>query len=397
MSDKLLKFRAAIDRLDGREPIRKGEHVPLYVDRPDGVAERLARFLQLQPKSQHVLAGPIGCGKSTELAAASRVLNATPGVFSRVIDITRSVDVRGLDFSEFLSVLIYATYATLAAREGAPPALAQGRKFWAGRVGISDTPASKVEASKRPVNAPVQAMVPLHDVPEYLQDDVRELAYVRAVVHQQTGSDLVWQIDGLDRTDLVQVYQRLAPLVSECCKYAGVGVVFVAPWRALISENRPDLVPNERAPVEIGALDPKIAANAEFLRQVLARRVDAELMPDPSAEALIAASGGVIRCLLQLAARALTEVWMHNRQTMTEVEIATAVDEMGRSMLFGKSDREVSLLREVGHHGRFDGRGWDDLALVQDTVVLQYRGVLGELEHHVHPCLWPLIDDGIPF
>ena len=76
--DRLLAFRAAVQRLDPTRPL-VGPERDLYVERPEGLSTRLGRHLQIDPTGAHLVVGPIGCGKTTEMAAAGRIVLETHG------------------------------------------------------------------------------------------------------------------------------------------------------------------------------------------------------------------------------------------------------------------------------------------------------------------------------
>lgn len=80
------------NRLAPHRPLGPGD--ALHVERPAGGGERLAALVRAR-MGPIAVAGPVGCGKSTELAAAARALESD--FFTQLVPLDRLADMRKLD------------------------------------------------------------------------------------------------------------------------------------------------------------------------------------------------------------------------------------------------------------------------------------------------------------
>lgn len=74
MPNRRDRFRAIMARLDGSGSPWTALVDGLYLPRPDGVAERIAKSLEIRPHGTHLVVGTIGSGKTTALLRVQELL-----------------------------------------------------------------------------------------------------------------------------------------------------------------------------------------------------------------------------------------------------------------------------------------------------------------------------------
>ncbi|MEZ4316909.1 MAG: hypothetical protein R3F61_05385 [Myxococcota bacterium] len=72
--DRRAHFRAIMARLDGSGDPQRALSDGLYRPRPDHVAERIAKSLEIRPSGTHLVVGTIGSGKTTALLRIKELL-----------------------------------------------------------------------------------------------------------------------------------------------------------------------------------------------------------------------------------------------------------------------------------------------------------------------------------
>ncbi|MBI5609115.1 MAG: hypothetical protein HY902_09555 [Deltaproteobacteria bacterium] len=395
--DRLTQFREVLERLDGKQPLRSQRDADLYVDRPDPVAQTLARHLPVRPGSCHLVTGPIGCGKSTELLAAGRVLTSTAGIFARYADLTRLVDVRPGQFDVQFAALMADVYAGLQFEAPNEGRFQIAKDAWvaycaelASRDLFEHIPRSRYKL--RPFTDHFAPPIdPVRDTPAHLREYVEELAYLKSLMHQFKFGSLVWLIDGLDRQSLADNFEEFVEPLLQACAAAEVGLAIVAPFRASMGVERAGIFAEFKRVIPVTPPDPSTPAGEEFLASVLARRTEAQLLGPVERSRIAVLSGGILRHLLQLAEAALTNAWVRGAAAVDGSDVDFAASDLGRDLVFGLTDKEIQQLRQVAATGEFVARDWEDRALIQTNRVLQYQGPSGPPIHRVHPCIVPFL------
>lgn len=382
-----------LQRLDPTLPIMSPAHQPWYVERPDGVGATIARSLQLEPASSHLIVGSIGCGKSTELLAAGRSLLETRGVYARYVEVSRILE---LSDSDGLALSIgVADELTKHLAEQFPQdpeltaILAELKPLVEG--GYDPFLDYPDDGDDRGYYGPVLRR-PRPNVPEPLLKHLPLLEKLKTSVRKRFNSHLVWLLDGLDRLSNPIEFDRIVEPFLHAVKAVGIGVALVGPRRIVSGLDRLGAAAifdelHRMGPVETDEGSPGWA----FLNAVLqARDVDHAVAIEQQ-RSLIHWSGGAIRILLQLTREAIKETWVHNVASIGADQIQAAADKVGRGLLLGLSDAELSLLKVLLESGTFAPRTPEESALVLTNRVLEYRAKSGLMSHVVHPTLAPFV------
>jgi hypothetical protein len=209
------------------------------------------------------------------------------------------------------------------------------------------------------------------------------------ILIQQRARHLVVLLDGLDRMSELATLEQLVIQDVKVLSALEIGVVLVGPLRALYGLDR--LLAQR---FDSFHYQPWIdvtgnPAGRAFLIDVLTRRAGDALDP-PGLEALVDASGGVLRDLLALAQSALVEVYMSGRDSIGSHDVDDAVDAFGRKHLQGLRPAEIEVLQRVRTQGTFVQTSEDDLALLMTRRVLEYRSE-DRPRYAVHPTIERLL------
>jgi hypothetical protein len=192
-------------------------------------------------------------------------------------------------------------------------------------------------------------------------------------------------LDGLDRLTDLQAFDQLTIHDVKTLTSLGVGVVLVGPLRALYGLDRMLVQRFDSFHYQPWIDVTENRAGRDFLAGVLTRRA-AEVFDPPGIDALVDASGGVLRDLLALAQAALVETYMDGGDRVGSHEVEDAVDAFGRKHLQGLRSGELEVLQRVRTHGSFVQTSEEDLALLMTRRVLEYRHH-NKLKYAVHPTI----------
>lgn len=355
-----------------------------YVDSAHSVSARLAAELEIAPASTHLLVGGIGSGKTTELLAVERRVASLVDTITLYIDVSKQHDVArmapgailaqvGLALAEGVARIDPKNSNIQGARD-----IAYGSWEYPNRneelppsgdfvPGILVSPEQIVEGVRR-------AMIPLEGLLQVI---------LRASQH------LVVMLDGLDRIPDLQAFEQIVAQDVKTLSSLGVGTVLVGPLRALYGLDR---VVTQR--FDSFHYQPWIDVTANptgrrFLADVLTKRAGEAIDP-PGIDALVDASGGVLRDLLSLAQSALVAAYMGSGDSVGSHEVDDAVDAFGRKHLQGLRAPELEVLKRVRKHGTFVQTSEDDLALLMTRRVLEYRSQ-NLPRYAVHPTIERLL------
>jgi hypothetical protein len=163
----------------------------------------------------------------------------------------------------------------------------------------------------------------------------------------------------------------------------------VGPGRILYGANRPiaDLFDQLHF---VPALDvAKDPSARDFLERVLAKRTEDKVLNPKLRSNLVAWSGGLLRDLLQLTRSAVEEAFVSGADSVSEQHIARAVDDFGRTMMFGLRKNELLKLQHLRTFGGFVPTSDDDLGLLVSRRIIEYHGTAKR--YAVHPTIAPLL------
>lgn len=390
--NRLQRYRELMRTLDPsgdpRDALRQG----WGVERPrSATAESVARRIEIEPWSSHLLVGGIGSGKTTELWRIHerlRELGSETGDVSHYIDVAAATSLEGVMRGALVALagkqLVAHEESVRKARGGEPPAqeiqrAAQAIRELAGGswIGSSDDLQSLDPGLiGRPEDTEIN----------YVLDMVPCIRTLRHAIVGDTAH-CVFLFDSLDRVaDSKQLEDSLRDDIL-VLKRAGVGVVVVGPMR-LSYEPHPMLVDlfdqNVHHLVDVEPVDDGL----RFLAEVLSRRAPPEVVLPETCVEVARASGGVLRDLIALAKSAAQEAYGFGSDYVTPVHVARAAEKFGRVRAVGLDDEQIRVLKKIRESGTLVIRGERELALLETRRVLDYGG--GRFV--VHPTLAPLLD-----
>lgn len=375
-------------------PVQPGDS--RYVDRPETGATRIVDMVR-SGQSTILVAGPLGIGKSTELAQAAEVLESDRVSCLVQLGVTRSENMRQITSDQAL-LRIAGNLASLAI----------------GRLNLE----LSTELRHTLVHFGVLDRELLEGVtPGWTEGSARSIAHatIREVSRLSPHERVTLLIDGLEKTPEGPariVFDALAELAEV------VELVVVVPWHAAYGPNMLDVVRTgeklmvlrpvevetdsamtgrsflstvlaKRLGLHVGVLDEGASHLRSSLR-ALGREVPPEAMPSVVSEAA-RWSGGIPRAFLQLMADAASYAYLdRGAQWPDPSDMAAAVHdqiESTRRLLLPGDER---ALRWV------DGSDGRELALYRKLRLLQ-NGLLiectigGSTALRVHPFVRPLI------
>jgi hypothetical protein len=357
-----------------------------YVDSQQAVSLRVAAELELAPASTHLIVGGIGSGKTTELLMTERRLLELEDVLTVYVDVSKQHDIAKMVPGALLAQVTLAVADVVAAIDPTSPHVSAARKVahgtWRG-----------LDQSDFGDDSHLMEYVPGVLQPPYpLEEDVaRTKAPLEGLLIpiRQHRRHLVVLLDGLDRMSDLAMLERLVAQDVKVLSALGLGVVLVGPLRALYGLDRLLAQRFDSLHIQPWIDVTDNPANRAFLVDVLTRRAKDALDP-PGIEALVDASGGVLRDLLALAQSALVEVYMSGHDRIGSHDVDDAVDAFGRKHLQGLRPAELEVLQRVRTQGTFVETSEDDLALLMTRRVLAYRS--GDRPRYaVHPTISHLL------
>lgn len=390
--NRLQRYRELMRTLDPSADPRAAVQQGWGVERPTlATAETIARRIELEPWSSHMIVGGIGSGKTTEIWRIHRRLHeigAETGDISFYIDVAAETSLEGRGRGVLVGLagrlLIEQEERARTARGGEPP-----REEIEAAVGhIQELIGGSWMGSYLDGQSLEMGLLARDEdfAINYVLDMVPALRALRSAI---VGDDshCVLLLDSLDRVtdtrrledwfrDDIRVFQR-----------AGIGVVVVGPMR-LSYEHHPaivDLFDHNVYP--LADVEPE-GPGLDFLVEVLSRRGSPELMPRDSCVAIAKASGGVLRDLIALAKGSAQEAYSVGSDAVTTVHVARAADRFGRIRAVGLDDEQIQVLKKVRGTGTLVIRGEREVALLETRRVLDY----GSGRFVVHPTLAPLLD-----
>jgi hypothetical protein len=351
--NRLERYRRLTARLDPTgDPAQS--MASSYVASPASVSKRIAGELALSPASSHLLIGGIGSGKTTELLAVQAQLpQIDEGMRGMYIDISKDNDIARMT-SSWIMLEVGSALASMAS---GPDAMAEAREY---RRALQD------------VEGPLPSLEPL-------------LTALLA-----PSEHLVVLLDGLDRMDDMQAFDRAITLAMKTLNSLGVGVVLVGPLRALYGLDRA-LTERFNSLHYQPWIDSAHSTDGQaFLVNVLNRRVSDDAFGADTTRALVDASGGVVRDLLVLAQAACVEAYLDGADDVGQREVAAAIDSFGRKHLQGLRPAEIEVLQRVRVQASFVQTSEQDLALLMTRRVLEYR-TEHQPRYAVHPTIEKLL------
>lgn len=357
MALDLRTIQRALRNLRATVPLADGEAE--YVARPDGLGQKILDRIINPITHRLLLAGPAGCGKTTELLHVLGLARPNYAVFMCPCD--RDLDLYRFDRALLTRYLLWRVVSVATQRDSG--------------VKLS---AEILRDSLRAVGAPDITL----DDPRLFFSEVK-VSQPAASIHvtlQRLLAELpepLLLIDGLekiptDAADALREFVR-APELSAC------QAVIVAPNWALLGW---DAV---RTYDDVEVLEIQVASIPDFVRAVLDRRVG-EVFAPAALDLAATASGGVVRDGLQLAGIACRRAMDERSPTVEARHVESAIRAMReafRSMISDDPVRAARFLEEVRKSGKLPGDpGLRDRLLGNGIVLPGDDG-----SFRVHPCV----------
>lgn len=383
--NRLERFRAIRARLDpSGDP---GALLDAYVEPHQAVSRRVAAELELAPASAHLIVGGIGSGKTTELLMTKRRLLELDDVMTVYVDVSKRHDIAKMVPGVLLAQVTLAIADGVAAIDPTNPHVRDARDVAHGKWRGLDEFDIHGDDSHLMKFVP-GVLQPLHPLTEDVERAKAPLEGL-LILARQRARHLVVLLDGLDRMSDLAMLENLVVQDVKVLSALGIGVVLVGPLRALYGLDRLIVQRFDSFhPVPWIDVTGNPAGRA-FLVDVLTRRAG-DALDLPGIEALVDASGGVLRDLLALAQSALVEVYMSGHDRIGSHDVDDAVDAFGRKHLQGLRPAEIEVLQRVRTQAAFVETSEDDLALLMTRRVLAY-GSGDRSRYAVHPTISHLL------
>ncbi len=397
MSNRLERFRKEMAAFEGAaDPARSVERGH-YVPHPKkSLADKIAGQIALRPSSTHLLIGGIGSGKTTELLIARDRINELEDTYAHYLDVSLEADISqmnpgvliamaGVAMSELISD---SGHQKMGESIETIRKLAYGyqERFFEYNPAY-DPPEPPPEYWTRFVER--KGIIPVGPkVPEEIQKLLAAINSIKQILSEKYGT-IVLLLDGLDRLyedklflELIQDIKVLSGL--------GIGVVLVGPIQEAYSQykNRFESSFNSFSyqPCFDVVKDPDAR---DFFAKILAVRASEGFLEQSSVARLILYSGGMLRDLMNLTQSAIEEAYLSGSDNLQPAHVDVAAQSFGRAKVFGISDEALDTLERVSREGKFIPRTEEDMRLLVEGKILEYR--YPELRHAVHPALSPLI------
>ncbi|AUX21076.1 uncharacterized protein SOCEGT47_015540 [Sorangium cellulosum] len=363
------------------------------------MGEQLASRLQLAPLSSHLVTGPAGTGKTTQLYLAAEALRSAGDTRAVYVDVSLQHDL-DQDLSGVLVVLAGLELAKLVGKHGDDDVQAARERFrrWAYgyREFIPDDPREYEyddypEPDEEPGTwrrRPGVIASPLPPLPLDSEEKIEALKTLKRALPDGVRHVAIL-LDSLDRLDDAEAFRQAVIDDVRALKQAGIGVAVVGPMRLLYGPNRPIVDMFDQVHI-VPAFDVTQGLEGrEFLLRVLAKRTDESAVGPEVRERLVDASGGLLRDLLQLTRSAVEEAFVVGADAVAPDHVTRAVDEFGRTMMFGLREAEVDTLDTLRRRGVFVPTNDDIIALLVSRRVIEYQGTTKR--YAVHPAIEPLL------
>lgn len=353
-------------RLAPHRPLKPRD--PLHVRRPGDGGDEIARWIAAGADAV-AIAGPVGSGKSTELAWAASSL------WGRFVAVQVPLD-KVLDMRRITEDQVFLQVA------GRIAAVAHG----ALKLPLS---AALEERLTRVRSAPPML------APGVLTSPARDLLLqtLREVAESSHQGEIALLVDGLEKcapSDALQIARALLELKGQA------RIVLIAPFTLVVGSGAHELLSSvdrlfflHAVPVrqDMGA---RGEAGRAFLREIVRLRLDLSALPDdlvPLLDQAAVASGGVPRSFLQLVRAAGTYAALGVRETMMAEDLAEAMNDHIESLERLLVEGDIEELRRADGTTGVEIPEERRLRLLSHGLLLEYKTEAGDV---VHPA--PLLE-----
>ncbi|MCT7983042.1 hypothetical protein NG796_07025 [Laspinema sp. A4] len=393
MSNRLERFRKEMAAFEGSaDPARSVERGH-YVPHPKkSLADTIAGRIAIRPSSTHLLIGGIGSGKTTELLIARDRINELEDTYAHYLDVSLEADISQMKPGVLLAMAAVAISELVSDQDHENMGefietigqLAYGynqRVFRYGEDDYDSDPMFKFVEHK--------GIIPIGPkVPKEIQKLLAAINSIKQALSKKYGT-IVLLLDGLDRLYEDKLFLELIQDVKILSEL-GIGVVLIGPIQAAYSQykNRFESSVNSFSYQPCFDVAKDLDAR-DFFANILAVRASKGFLDQSSVDRLILYSGGMLRDLMNLTQSAIEEAYLSGTDNLNEAHVEAAAQSFGRAKVFGISDESLDTLERVSKEGKFIPRTEEDIRLLVEGKILEYR--YPELRHAVHPALSPLI------
>jgi hypothetical protein len=382
--DRLERFRALRARLDPAGDPARALAEGVYIEPIRAVSARLAAELMRSPASTHLVIGGVGSGKTTELLSAQRRLNQVPDTCAIYLDVSEGHDIRKMIPGAV------AVQVGLALGELQPPGDNIGCAVgWLKDLAYDHSEQYFPDSDDRNFVHVRGILV----APDQFEESVRNaLEPIKTLLDalRAQWKHMIVLLDDLDRMTDMAAFEQIIEHDAKALHRLGLGVVLVGPLRALYGMDR-TVEPRFDSFHYQPWLDLASRAEAKvFLANLLKKRLPEGAIASAGLEALVEASGGVLRDLLALAQSACVEAYIDGSDFIGPDHAETSIDAFGRKHMQGLRPAEIEVLKRVLTSGSFVQTSEEDLALLMTRRVLEYRSN-GRPRYAVHPTIAPFL------
>lgn len=393
MSNRLERFRKEMAAFAGAaDPARSVERGH-YVPHPKkSLADKIAGQIALRPSSTHLLIGGIGSGKTTELLIARDRINELEDIHAHYLDVSLEADISQMKPGVLLAMAGVEISALVSETDNQNliPSINIIQKF---AYSYKQT-ILKINWVNPEYQNPLvtvidhPGMIPLRPETAIEIKGLQEaINTVKQGLAEKYGT-LVLLVDGLALLYEDELFVQLIPDI-EALSEIGVGVVLVGPIQAAYSKHRISLKNTVNLlfyqPCFDVAKDPDAR---DFFTNILAFRASEGFLDQSSVDGLIHYSGGMLRDLINLTQSAIQEAYLSGSDNLQPTHVEVAAQSFGRAKVFGISDEALDTLERVSREGKFIPRTEEDIRLLVEGKILEYR--YPQMRHAVHPALSPL-------
>lgn len=360
-------------RLSPHRPLAQGD--PLHVQRPDGGGDALAAWIEAGEEAIAVV-GPVGVGKSTELARAAARLAARFVVV--LIPLDRLLDMRRVtEAGAFAAV-------------------------WKSLTKVAD-PGVGLAKDAKMVDAVFQNAIRGQDPGGDLGRSARDgtLAALRGVAQRSPQGATVLLVDGLEKCEpeaARQVVRALLDLRED------TRIVVVAPFALAIGQGAYEIVSsvNRILPLRAISVRPdqgdRAVQGRAFLAEIVRARLSLPSLPGellPVLDRAAEASGGVIRSFLQLVRSAASYAALSERETLQREDLDAAMRDHAESLTRLLVAGDIQALRDADGTTGVEVPEERRLRLLMHGLLLEYAADSGVIVHPA-PLLDPTLGRGGP-
>ncbi len=340
MSNRLKFFREQMAAFEGAVNPQRAIESGYYVPEPrKSVSELISRRIELRPSSTHLLLGGIGSGKTTQLLVTRDRINKIEDIYALYVDVSLYTDISEISTGVLTAVagIVLSELLENSKNELVNKSVSLIEKLAYGHE------TQKIVDPLGGISAVMQTRVVVEQHRGILttqsNSQNRELVKAVSQLNQAASSQygkLVFLLDGLDRLDDTQALSELVATDAQDLSSIGIGLVLVAPLRALYDDCRDAL---EQA---VNYFDYQSCFNIEddpeahvFFEKILENRASEGFIEKLAMQNIIHYSGGVLRDLINLTQASIEEAYLSDSDNLQQVHVETAVASFGRAKVLG--------------------------------------------------------------